>query len=440
MDLANRCSHVPSGEVDARDENNEACPLMAISPRLVISDQDDIFLQPTAAENILLLSHDTSVRLVHCRDGYDRGVEQSTVDRLSNHIKDRDIQDIWVNDKFAEADFETWSDDYPRGPVVDLGLLIRDGAIFHVDQDPFGIAELTTPASRRPFSHAVIRKECNNGKQDIWPTVVFPQQPNIVYRLPTLVALLEWLRGECVAFRQICLPSPVISFCSSRGRAIHCVALTECGQLYHWQRDGQPGLPYSRTLAEALSLSSVTDDSNDIRPDHIDMPPISKIVIGLDLGAAISRDGVLNVFSLMPTHGQRDSLVPHLADLDDDTPQHRISPPFVPRLASINQTARTFVDVAAGNNHLVALTSEGQVFTVGNGFQGALGIGKKQFKLDDTDPTCYDWSHQSVEYAEDWQEVLLPDAIGTNSKKVTRIAAGQESTIMLVGACQADPT
>jgi len=80
------------------------------------------------------------------------------------------------------------------------------------------------------------------------------------------------------------------------------------------------------------------------------------------------------------------------------------------------------------------LTADGRVYTAGNGFQGALGIGEKQFQLDNEDPKSFEWSHDSVQYSEDWQEVTIPgSSVETSAtpKKVVQVAAGFQSTLLV---------
>ena len=453
MDKKNGCRHVPSGEVDAGEPGNKACRLMATSPKLVLSDQEETSLRATAAENLLLIRRKPGLQMIHCRDGFDRTVEESTISELPKHVKDEEVQDIWVDVNYSVEDEDDlfgddlFGDDYPRGPVVDLGLLSREGAIYRIKQEPFTIVELTAPTSRTPFLHAIMRQECNNGKQDVWPTVVFPQQPSILYRMPTVTDLLSWLQGKSVDFRCIRLPSPVARLCTSRGRADHCVALTEYAKVYHWRRDGLAGMHHSMTLREALSTSFPTSVTSEHPVNGLGVNPVGcmdisseKIAVGLTVGAAITLDGVLYAFSLTkPSSEHRDILTPHLTDLDDGTPEHRISQPFVPQRASLNDSldaegkSPTFVDVAAGDDHLVALTAEGKVFTVGSGFQGALGIGDKQFELDNAYPKAYDWSYESVEFSEDWQEAVVPQTAG-RQKKVVQVAAGYQSTLLAMRA------
>lgn len=96
MDKSNACHHVPSGRVDASERGNKACPLMATSPKLVISEQKPkIELRSTAAENLLVIPKDgEQSRTYHCRDGGDRTLEESSLLQLPDHVKDNDIQDM----------------------------------------------------------------------------------------------------------------------------------------------------------------------------------------------------------------------------------------------------------------------------------------------------------------------------------------------------------
>lgn len=162
---------------------------------------------------------------------------------------------------------------------------------------------------------------------------------------------------------------------------------------------------------------------------------MDRVALGLNMGAAILQSGELYVFSLR-TSTRGDKTRPHIADLDDGSPQHRVPGPFVPRLASINNTDTKFLGVAAGDDHLVALTSEGKVFTVGAASQGALGIGDKQFELEDVEPRSYEWTHECGAFAEDWQEMVLPEEaqVGQGKgRKVVEVAAGYQSTILILG-------
>jgi alpha-tubulin suppressor-like RCC1 family protein len=431
-DKPNECNHVPSGEVDAAspDVHSKACPLLASSPQLVLRDEQNISFKQTEAETVIVLHDKSGQQFVHSRDGHDRTVEEGTLPHLLQHVQNEDQQDLWQdyklpspndNDDNDELGDELFGAEYPRGSVVELGLLSRNGAIYSIRQEPFQIQELTAPEVRRPFLHALFRQECNNRERDVWPAVVFAEQPAVVYRTRTVDELVYWLSGKEVRVNCICLPSPVATLSTSRGRAVHCVAITEDGGVYHWRRDYEnAGSVHSTTLQAASSSSP----NSMVAPQHIDIPPTSKVALGLNLGAAVTRNGALYAFSLNTPRRN----TAHIADLDDGTPKHKVCGLFVPRLASISKDDNHFVDVAAGDDHLVALTTDGGVFTVGSGFQGALGIGEKQFHLDDSES-----GHDAVEFAEEWQEVALPGEIAASGKKVVGVAAGFQSTMLVVG-------
>lgn len=87
-----------------------------------------------------------------------------------------------------------------------------------------------------------------------------------------------------------------------------------------------------------------------------------------------------------------------------------------------------FPFLLSGSEHLVALATDGKVFAAGSGFQGQLGIGQKQFDLDDEEPECFEWSHDAQEYSEEWQQV---DTDGVKGR-VVKIAAGSDSTLFVV--------
>ena len=427
---------------------------MAITPKMVFSDQQQIKVIPRGIENVVALANTSGRQIVHCRDGYDRTLEEETLPLLLKEVSDEDQRDMWIDTSLIPSDDDEmladdlFGDDYPRGPVVELGMLHRNGTIYGIRQQPFSLHEFTNSKTRRPFRHAIFRQECENGKGDTWPSVVFESQPYVIFRLYSVCKLLDWLRGKSVSFRRIKLTNSdglsaqhIKTLSTSRGRTLHCIALTTFGKVYHWRRDDEAaGSSHMSSLEYAVSMPRLHDTElqyqtkeDPSEAGYLDMPPVENVALGLRMGAAVTRTGLLYVFSLWPSTA-KGLYTSHIADLDDGTLQHNIPGPFLPKLASINGDGVRFVDVAAGDDHLVALTSEGKVFTVGGGFQGALGIGEKQFKLDDVDPKSFEWSHDVIQFAEDWQEVSLPDL--SEDKKIVKVAAGYESTILVAGPAE----
>lgn len=428
-DRPNECNHVSSGQVDTSGPD-KACPLMATAPVLVLSGLKQITIRTTGAENTLHIEDDSGTRIIHCRDSHDRSIEEATLTKLREHVRDEDQQELWIDPKFKMYEDEDdladdlFGSDYPRGPTVGLGLLSRSGAIYSINQDPFGLQEVTNDENRTPFSHAIFRQECNNGQLDPWLSVVLPQRPCELYWSETTERLLRWRQGEQMVMRSSHFPSPIAHLLASRGRAEYCVATFEDGKVFFWPRD--------QNFASKANLEN-EQSPNQAAIGYLDIPPTEKVALGLSLGAAVTRDGELYVFSLRLST-ERDAHTPHIADLDDGTPQHRMPKPLEPRLASINTEGVRFVDVAAGDEHLVALTADGRVFTVGNGFQGALGIGQRQFQLDNNDTRSFEWSHEATQFAEDWQEVHLNTADNGKGSKVVKVGAGYQSTIMITSS------
>jgi hypothetical protein len=434
MDRSNECSHVASGRVDSSDPENKACPLLATSPRLVLHGYEQIDIRPLAAENLLQVQDSAGTRYIHARDGADRTIEEGTVAQLREHVEEGSWKSMWIlPGQSSGSEDDLFGDDYPRGPVSNLGLLTSSGSLFMIKQDPFDIKQLARDTTRKPFAHAIFRQECNNGQNDVWPSVVFAEQPAVVYRLRFLEDLNKWLLGESLDFHGLSFASHVTSLVTSRGRGEQCCALTADGKVYHWTRDSEAGTRSSATLENALDMPlaiNSTCTSSDF--EALDMPPVRDFALGGQIGIAVTRNGEIYVFTIYKPGG-RDINTPHLTDLDDRTSEHRISSPFMPQRSSINDVLRddgqrsTFIAVAAGDEHVVALTAEGKVFAAGSGFHGALGIGDKQFQLDNGDPKSYEWNHDAQEYSEDWQEVEIP----RTEKKVVKIAAGADSTLLV---------
>ncbi|GAB7357102.1 hypothetical protein MBLNU459_g7908t1 [Dothideomycetes sp. NU459] len=177
----------------------------------------------------------------------------------------------------------------------------------------------------------------------------------------------------------------------------------------------------------------------------MNLPPVSKIAVGKTMGAAIARQtGTLYVFTTSRSVGDLEARhTPHLIDLADKTAMHRMKSPYDPEEASINHDTHSgsrsskikFVDVAVGEDHVVALAADGRLFAAGRAVQGQLGIGKQLFALDDEEPESYEWNYEARQYSENWQQIqaLSVSSQQRPNRQVVKIAAGYESTLFVVG-------
>lgn len=433
---------------------------MALVPQLILRGQSKIDVHALASENVIV----TETQYLHACD--DETLEVNTIHELLKHVRDEDIQDIWYDREYSENESEDlFAHPYPRSAPSGLGVLCKNGAIYHIEQIPFSIQELTTISARRPFLHALIRRELTPCKRDKWSVVVLPQQPDLVYRFTTVPELLDWLRGEMVSFKTMRFASSITRLFTQKSSYApsDCFAITQDGSVYYWSQYGSLGYAEEMTLNEALARppSSVpftppviTDEESAAlfygggrskRDDDyfgkFNLPAISNIDISVNMGAAVTTDGRLFVFSPRGRQGTTDDNRAHLLDLDDGSTAHRLPWPYIVREASISSHRDTanestaFVDVAVGENHVVALRADGRVFTAGDAFQGQLGIGERQFELEDAEPKAYELDWDVPQFCEEWQEISVGrgvDGMERRRGKVVKVAAMTANTLFVV--------
>lgn len=437
-EATSQCSHVSNGQVD-RDTGDKICPLTPLKPTPVLNGQERIELSSFEASNIVSVSRDGQE--IICED--QNNITEVFSQRIFNTIPFNNVQDLWLDPKLRKHPADMIDDDdddlfADEQPPPRLGLLTQDGSIFSVDQGPvFKLTEHTNPSKHRKLLHAVIRRETNNYQGDTWPHIVFPEQPNTIYVVRTVSELIQWTQEDaCVPYHAITLPSPAARLlCSPRG-ATTCLCLTSSGTVYAWPRARAVGKLSTTTLETALTTSRppTTNDRNLRQLPNL--PPVQHLSVGTKLGAALTTAGALYIFLLSPLSQTADGThrvwEPHLAELDLGPPNWDSIAPFTPKLARIpgNGESAKFVDVAVGTSpfrdHVVAVTAEGQVWAVGEGMHGQLGIGERMFGLDAK--RCMD-GYEGMEFAEEWQEVDVDVGEG---KKVVGVGAGYECSLFLV--------
>lgn len=425
------------------------CPLSVLAPIHVLSSEHRCDILHFEAQNVVYSDNE----VLWTSDG-----TRDMRPDLCEYIASRqitDIQDMWVEHntkRDAERLFEERPDYAP------MGLLTRDGAIYFIDQEtePPTISQRTSVPGRRPLRHALLRREINNGKGDTWPLIVFDEQPCIIYRLTTFDSLVDWLDGTTVEFSAIRFTAPIAQILESC--RVYAFILTEDGKAYNWRRDGL--IPVQKdTLSEALRSPQTYDPTASNTPTGktlvihpMPVPPIVKMVVGIKYGAAITRKGQIYIFQIA---GSDHTCTPlrrcceaTIADFylprSSEQP-YQLYPDLTPRLTKIpdRDLQPTFINVAAGHRHLVALTSDGEVFTIGDGMQGQLGVGERRQHGLHAELNYMNELEDSWEFAEYWQKIEISDkelarglvVASTAGKKgkVISVGAGHESTLLIVG-------
>jgi hypothetical protein len=281
--------------------DHQICPLTVLKPIHVLDSERSIKLIHTEAQNVVVIDEE---RTLWASDGlYD--VRRDFVEKYMTPSQARNIHDMWPEPD-AKREMKKLFDFGPRFPQ--LGVLMRDGAIYSIDQEaePCTLIEKTSPINRRPFRHALIRREVNNSKGDSWPCVVFEEKPRTIYRVHTVEDLLSWLNGATVQFSSVELSSKIARLLSCGGlRGTHFMALTEDGEVSYWKRG--TCMPHQTgTLSEVLQGSSnpeVSSANIDLEgnerarvPQIMPISAVTRLVAGPTYGAAITRTGQLYVF------------------------------------------------------------------------------------------------------------------------------------------------
>ncbi|KAF1344388.1 hypothetical protein BDV97DRAFT_372797 [Delphinella strobiligena] len=158
---------------------------------------------------------------------------------------------------------------------------------------------------------------------------------------------------------------------------------------------------------------------------------MSQRYLGRTIGAVIARQtGALHVFATSQSVGiDGDIHTAHLLDLDVKTADHKIAPAYKPVKASINNDNRTSNEGVRSGLLMLRL------FAAGSALQGQLGIGERQFALEDEESRCCEWSHDTAQYSENWQEVQIPNSLSQQDvgRQLHQIAAGYERSLFVVG-------
>ena len=172
---------------------------------------------------------------------------------------------------------------------------------------------------------------------------------------PSFPSLLSCEPATATHFIQ----SPLLSLLAS---ATSFTALTATGEVLTF---GSP--LHARSLGREPTVSDPAESPGAI--PSLGGIPIEKVAAGGWIGAAMSQDRDLYVWG---GRAGEEKKIKALPDLSDDEPV---------RLVDINGGVDV-LDVGVGSGHIVALTTEGEVWAAGDGECGQLGTGGRRFEED----------------------------------------------------------
>ena len=151
------------------------------------------------------------------------------------------------------------------------------------------------------------------------------------------------------------------------------------------------------------------------------LPPTSKLDANLFITAALARQR-LYLWCTPEGHALRthNPIIPSLGDSTLPRLQHIVDDETGKPLA--------ITDVSVGKFHIIALTADGSIFSIGRGWYGELGIGPRYFDLrvEEREGSNYD-QEDAVEFAETWQRMETEGVLGDGMQWVEIMAGDQVS-------------
>lgn len=81
-----------------------------------------------------------------------------------------------------------------------------------------------------------------------------------------------------------------------------------------------------------------------------------------------------------------------------------------------------------GKSHILALTADGSLWSIGRGWHGELGIGEKMFELRAKEPEGANYDQEdAVEFADGWQRMETEGLLG-EGMEWCEVVAGEETS------------
>ena len=330
----------------------------------------------------------------------------------------------------------------------EIALLMKNGGLWK-----------STVARRLHESNQVLRHVPNKGRgllclscNGTLTVVVQKSNPQRIMIFQDLRALEDWIcdGDDKLILETFDLPSPVTQLVAN---VYYFTALTEDQEAFTWKNDqytpkrktktpekkpeptSSQAAEVSEEEEEGPDMSAILDDlpttSSEKEPSpkapsymKIPLPKVSKISAGGFITAAIADERLyLWRVSLGGDRNKDTPIVSSLGDLG--------SPAVQEILPDINGNTLRIKDLSIGKAHIIVLTADGSLFSVGRGWHGELGIGDRLFELevDEKDGHHYDFE-DAFGFAETWRKMDTEGLLGESMEWVS-VIAGDQTTFAL---------
>ena len=290
----------------------------------------------------------------------------------------------------------------------------------------------------------------------------------VVTLKPNPLVLVNWFKGQATIangetlgekdgfYESFDLPAPITQLAANVNSF---TALTNTHEVYTWSSEPptRKGVDYIKssqaTSVPASKSSQDEEEQEEEGPDMSDLlddlpatgatppieeptsptprftklplPPTTKISAAVFITAAIADSRLYLWYE--PSQAGSQDYRPTISSL---------GLPEAPKLQDISDQdgkPLPILDVSVGKSHILALAADGSLFSVGRGWHGELGIGKRQFELRVEEPegATYD-QEDAVEFADSWQR-METDGLLTEGFEWVGVVAGDETSFALSG-------
>lgn len=336
--------------------------------------------------------------------------------------------------------------------INNVAFLMEDGSFWAQNiqpgsrHQPCGDFEKQSANRNREISHLAFHY---SGQSSY---AIAKSRPQTVVTLESgLKNLLSWYldKSDQNGWDTFDLPSPVVQIATN---SRYMIALTKNHNVYTWERakplratERIPVTPAKEeresskaddisTEEDGPDMSALLDDlpstapSGTISPDFpryekLPLPPTTKISASYHIMAAIANDRLY--LWRDPNEKQYDKHHPTIPSVGDP------SSPTLQQILDDNGKPLPIKDVSVGKSHIIALASNGSVFSIGRGWHGELGIGNRQFELQVEEKEGHNYDQEdAVEFAETWQKMDTEGLLRPDMEWVS-VMAGDQTTFAL---------